>query len=115
MLRGFWTRSKCSRHKKVFSVEVQQVKRDEHALSATEKQITEHRPACTINAGNLTIEHCAVHAKMFSDPCGKIGKAAEGVSLSGNQFSLAFLDVSERTKSIDLSRSKFPTNRLSDN
>jgi hypothetical protein len=85
------------------------------STSATEKQITEHRPACTINAGNLTIEHCAVHAKMFSDPCGKIGKAAEGVSLSGNQFSLAFLDVSERTKSIDLSRSKFPTNRLSDN
>jgi hypothetical protein len=39
---------------------------------------------------------------MFSDPCPKISKAVERVPFSGNQFSLASFDLSERTKTIDL-------------
>jgi hypothetical protein len=39
---------------------------------------------------------------MFSDSCRKVSKAVERVSLSGDQFSLAFLDVSERTKAVNL-------------
>src|SRR5262245_42699544 len=40
----------------VLSVEVEQVKSDEDALATTEKQITEHWPACIIDASNLTVE-----------------------------------------------------------
>jgi hypothetical protein len=48
------------------------------------------------------IEDCAFHAKVFCDPCGQIGKAVKGVSVSRDQFSLAGLDMSERTKAVDL-------------
>jgi hypothetical protein len=39
---------------------------------------------------------------VFCDPCGQIGKAVKGVSVSRDQFSLAGLDMSERTKAVDL-------------
>ena len=39
---------------------------------------------------------------MFSDPCRKVSNAVERVPLSGKQFSLASLDVSERTKAVNL-------------
>ena len=42
------------------------------------------------------------NVRMFSDPCRKIRKATKDVSISGDQFTFATLDVSERAESIDL-------------
>ena len=39
--------------------------------------------------------------KVFSDPCGEIRKAAEHISVSGDQFTMAVIDVSESAESVD--------------
>jgi hypothetical protein len=85
-----------------FPVEVQQVKRDEHALTSAEEQIAEDRPSSTIDVRNLTVDYCTFNVKVFTDPRGEIRKATEDVSVSRNQFTFATLDVSERTKAVDL-------------
>jgi len=66
----------------IFTIQEQQIKRDEHARSAPEKQIPEHRAAEVIEACNLAIDHCAFDAKMFSNPRCKIGEPAEHISVS---------------------------------
>src|SRR5262249_13774995 len=86
----------------VFAVEIQQVKGDEDALATAEQQIAEHRPTSFIHAGNLAVEHGTFNVKVFSDPCRKIRKAAEGVSISGDEFTSACRDMRERPKAIDL-------------
>ena len=49
-----------------------QVKRDEHALRAPEKQITEHRPPIIINASYVDVEDRAFNAigGFSTDPSG---------------------------------------------
>src|SRR5215475_3689634 len=86
----------------VFTVEVEQVKRNEDALTTPEQQITEDGSPIIIDAGNLAIKHCTFDAKMFSNRGGEIREATEDVSVSRNQFSLAGLDVSQCAESIDL-------------
>jgi hypothetical protein len=49
----------------ILPIEVQQVKRDEHALTLAEKEITEHWPAGVINTCYLAIENCAFNGKML--------------------------------------------------
>jgi hypothetical protein len=51
---------------------------------------------------NLAVEYGAFNVQMFSDPCGEIREATEGISISGDQFSLTGFNVSERTKAVNL-------------
>src|SRR5262245_60217891 len=39
---------------------------------------------------------------MFSDPCCEISKATEDVSVSGDQLSLAGVEIGQRSESVDL-------------
>jgi hypothetical protein len=66
----------------VISIEIDQIERNEHALTAAEQQITEYWPASIINAGNLTVEDGALEGKTFSDPGGEISEATECISVS---------------------------------
>jgi hypothetical protein len=67
---------------KVLAIEVEQVKRDEHARTTAEERITKHRPTGFINAGNLAVEDSTFNWKMFRDPHGEIRKATEHVSIA---------------------------------
>jgi hypothetical protein len=71
-------------------------------VTTPEKQIKEDRPASIINASNLAVEYGAFNVQMFSDPCGEIREATEGISISGDQFSLTGFNVSERAKAVNL-------------
>ena len=89
-------------HAEVFAVQVEQIKRNEDALSLAEKQSAEVRPAGVIDAGNLAIEHRTLDAQVFSDRRRKIRKAAEYVSIPRNQLASPGSDLSERTEAVDL-------------
>src|SRR5262245_32536474 len=86
----------------VFTVELEQVKRNEDALTTAEKQIAKDGASGFIDAGNLAIENSAFNLEVFSDPFAEICKTAKYVSIPRNQFSLAGLDVSKCAESIDL-------------
>src|SRR5262249_18433510 len=86
----------------VSSVEIQQVERDEHAVTTTEKQITKDWPAPIIDTGNLAIYDDAFNAEEFGDPCSKIRKATEYVSVPGDQFTMAGFDMRQCPKTVDL-------------
>src|SRR5262249_5138865 len=47
----------------VFTVEVQQVKRDEDAVTPTKKQVTKDWAASIIDTGDLAIEYCAFNLR----------------------------------------------------
>ena len=78
----------------VFTVEVEQVKRNDDALTTPEQQITEDGSPIIIDAGNLAVEDCAINLKVFNDRCGEIGKTSEGISIARDQLPLAGLNVS---------------------
>jgi hypothetical protein len=88
--------------RKIFAVEVQQIKSDKHTLASAEKQVSEYRSPALINAGNLAVEDGALNPQVFSDPCGEICKATEHVSVARDQFSFAILNVRQCSKTIDL-------------
>ena len=71
-------------------------------MTAPEQQITEHRPAITVNTRYLSIEHSAFDLKIFRERRRKIRKAAEDVSISRNQFSLTGLEMRQRAETVDL-------------
>src|SRR5262245_58885982 len=71
-------------------------------MTASEYQITEHRTAVTINAGNLTVENGAFDPEIFREPNRQLRKAVEDVSVSRNQFGLAGLNMRQGTETIDL-------------
>jgi hypothetical protein len=55
-----------------------------------------------IHAGNLAIENSAFDFDVFRDPAGEFHKAAKCVSISGNQFTLAVLQMRQCPEPIDL-------------
>jgi hypothetical protein len=48
------------------------------------------------------VENGAFNFEVFSNPCSEIRKATESISVSGDQFSMAGLNVSESTETINL-------------
>jgi hypothetical protein len=55
-----------------------------------------------IEAANLAIGHGAFNAEVFGDPRRKLGETVERISIPGNQFSLAALDMRERPEAVNL-------------
>ena len=86
----------------VFSIQEQQIKCDEHALPPMEEQISKDRTSSFVDTCNFAIQYCAFCAKVLRDPLSKIRESAKGVSISRNQFAIAFIDVGERSETVDL-------------
>jgi hypothetical protein len=87
---------------KVFSIQVKQVECDEHTLPFSENQVSEGRPAGFVEACNLAVEHRAFDSKMQSDPGSQFRESPEDVSISGDQFAFAGLDVGKRAEAVHL-------------
>jgi hypothetical protein len=79
-----------------------QVKRDEDALTLSEKEVPKGRSPVFIEAANLSIKDSAFNAEMFGDPCGKLGETVERISVPRNEFALPVLDMRECAEPIDL-------------
>src|SRR2546426_3372826 len=85
----------------VLTVQKQQVEGDEDALAPAEQQVTKvgtapHRR----KQSRRRVPH--FQPDIARDPCSQIRKTAERVSVSGNQFTLAVLDVCQRPEAIHL-------------
>jgi hypothetical protein len=59
------------------------------------KQIAKHWTAAVIDTGNLAIEDGTFNAKMFGNPPSEFCKAAEDISIPGDQFTPVYLDMRE--------------------
>lgn len=66
----------------VFSVQVQQIKRYEHALATTEQQVSKHGPTGIVNARNLPIKDSAFDFEVLRDPSGEIGETVKGIPIA---------------------------------
>src|SRR5262249_40681151 len=86
----------------ILAVQVEQIKRDEDALSLAEEQSAEVRPAGVIEAGDLTIEHGVLDAQVFGEPRREFSAATKDVSIPRNQLASTVCDVSERPEAVDL-------------
>ena len=70
--------------------------------TAAKQQISKYGVTDLVNAGDLTIEHGALDAEVFGEPCREFCEAAEDVSVSGDQFRTTILKVGEGTEAVDL-------------
>jgi hypothetical protein len=67
-------------------------------LAFPENQVSKGRPTGFIEASYLAIEDGAFDAKVFGDPLRQLRESPEDVSISGDQFAFAGLDVGERAE-----------------
>ena len=86
----------------ILAVQPEQVEGDEDALAPAKQQIAEVRPAALVQTRDLSIEHGALDAEVFGEPCREFCEAAEDVSVSGDQFRTTILKVGEGTEAVDL-------------
>ena len=95
-------RSMSGSVRRSFPFRYKQVKRDEDTLPFSENQISKGRPAGFVEAGDLAVENGVFDSKMFGDPGRQLRESAEHVSISGDQFAFAVLDMGESAEAVHL-------------
>ena len=70
--------------------------------TAAKQQISKYGVTDLVNAGDLTIEHGALDTQMLGNPFREIREAAKHLSISGDQLSLAGVDMEQCTEGVNL-------------
>jgi hypothetical protein len=77
----------------VFSIQIEQIKRDKDTRRFSEEQILEDRPALSIDACNLAIEHGLFNVHVFRDPSGEFSKPSKCVPITRDQLAFTVSDA----------------------